>query len=33
MLSCLTRSERNEFERLLDKLASHVRHWAPVDEL
>jgi DNA-binding MarR family transcriptional regulator len=33
MLSCFTRSERNEFERLLDKLAGHVPDWAPVDEL
>ena len=33
MLSCLTRAERSEFERLLDKLASHVPHWAAVDEL
>jgi MarR family transcriptional regulator, temperature-dependent positive regulator of motility len=33
MLSCLTRAERSEFERLLDKLAGHVPQWAPVDEL
>jgi MarR family transcriptional regulator, temperature-dependent positive regulator of motility len=33
MLSCLTRAERSEFERLLDKLAGHVPHWAAVDEL
>ncbi|MBR1132796.1 MarR family winged helix-turn-helix transcriptional regulator [Bradyrhizobium iriomotense] len=33
MLACLTRAERNEFERLLDKLAAHVPQWAALDEL
>ncbi|WP_244550217.1 MarR family winged helix-turn-helix transcriptional regulator [Bradyrhizobium sp. cf659] len=33
MLACLTRTERNEFQRLLDKLAAHVPHWAALDEL
>ncbi|MCP3397302.1 MarR family winged helix-turn-helix transcriptional regulator [Bradyrhizobium sp. CCGB20] len=33
MLACLTRSERSEFERLLDKLAAHVPQWAALDEL
>jgi MarR family transcriptional regulator, temperature-dependent positive regulator of motility len=33
MLSCLTRSERTQFEHLLDKLAGHVPHWASVDEI
>lgn len=33
MLACLTRTERSEFERLLDKLAAHVPQWAALDEL
>jgi MarR family transcriptional regulator, temperature-dependent positive regulator of motility len=33
MLACLTRTERKEFERLLDKLSDHVPHWAALDEL
>jgi len=33
MLACLTRTERSEFERLLDKLAGHVPAWAQPGEL
>lgn len=33
MLACLTQAERKEFERLLDKLAGQVPHWAAFDEL
>ena len=33
MLACLTRPERKAFERLLDKLAGHVPHWAAPGKL
>jgi MarR family transcriptional regulator, temperature-dependent positive regulator of motility len=33
MLECLTPSERKAFERLLDKLASHVPQWAAPGDL
>ncbi|WP_445220177.1 hypothetical protein ACKWRH_08815 [Bradyrhizobium sp. Pa8] len=33
MPACLTRTGRNEFERLLDMLAARVPQWAALDEL
>jgi MarR family transcriptional regulator, temperature-dependent positive regulator of motility len=33
MLACLSQPEQRTFERLLDKLASHVPQWAAVGEL
>ena len=33
MLACLTQAERKTYERLLDKLASYVPHWAFLGEL
>ena len=33
MLSVLSQAEQRQFERLLDKLASHVPEWSAVDEV
>ena len=33
MLSVLTQAERKQFERLLDKLSSHVPQWSAFDEV
>ena len=33
MLACLSSSERQQFDRLLDKLALHVPHWGSPSEL
>jgi MarR family transcriptional regulator, temperature-dependent positive regulator of motility len=33
MLSCLSATERRQFERLLDKLAAHVPQWGSLSEL
>lgn len=33
MLACLSPSEREQFDALLDKLAAHVPHWGSLSEL